>query len=59
MVTEVKEPCPTQLRTESILFRCRPDLKKALAIRAEQEKRSVVDLMRDAIAERINFKGEL
>jgi len=59
MVKDKKELTPTRERTETILFRCKPDLKEAMTLTAEMEKRSVADLMRLAIAERIQFKGEL
>ena len=46
-------------RTASILLRCKPDFKLAILKAAKREQRSVVSLMRMAIADRINFKGEL
>ena len=49
----------TDFRTASILLRCKPDLKLAIIKAAKKEQRSVVALMRLAIDERINFKGEL
>jgi hypothetical protein len=49
----------TKLRTASMLLRCKPDFKKAIIKAAKKEQRSVVALMRMAIAERIKFKGDL
>ena len=59
VVDKLTKVYASDLRTTSILMRCKPDFKLAIVKAARKEQRSVVALMRLAIAERIKFKGEL
>ena len=59
VVDKLTKVYASNFRTASILLRCKPDFKLAIIKAARKEQRSVVSLMRLAIAEYINFKGEL
>ena len=59
MIDKPAKVYASDLRTTSILMRCKPDFKLAIVKAAKKEQRSVVALMRLAIAERIKFQGEL
>ena len=59
VVEKITKPYDTKLRKSSLLMRCKPDFKLAIYKAAKKEQRSVVSLMRLAIAERIGFKGDL